>query len=438
MRVYMSATLTKVLLGIASAGALFVSPVRAETAPTSDSAEALKEAPATSDVSSPSPSGAEQLLPLNPPSPVEPAGAAELQPITPASSLESPEQAVPETTEDGVSVDAAETPSSDDDLSNPGDVSTSEEDLPPVGASDDPALDESESAFEEPDSLQEETEVTAEEGDSFVIDESSNPEEDAPLVDGTDNPALEESESATGEPNVFQQEADGTIEEDNSSAIGGAEELAPAEGISTPPEDSTVPGDTGLENSDSEEPQLLEEDGAVDEDEESDISPSSAIPDASSQLVAEGDEPAAATEASPEDATTAPSTTSPDPSATAVSDEELQKFATALPELSTVEQNTQQEISAVIQGAGFDEARFREIYQSQQSPDASAAEVTDDEQASFSQALSDIQQIGEKSKVEQEKIIQAQGLETERLKEIITSLNQDPALQAKFKQMISN
>jgi hypothetical protein len=58
MRTCTSITLTKILLGIASAGALLVSPISA-------SAEVVSEAPASEDAAS-SPSGLLGLLSLNP------------------------------------------------------------------------------------------------------------------------------------------------------------------------------------------------------------------------------------------------------------------------------------------------------------------------------------------------------------------------------------
>lgn len=377
MKICKSATLTKILLGIAGAGALFALPVRAE-APLGDSSEVSSEAPATTEVSPPS--GAEQLLPLNPPSaPVDPAGTVQPEPVTPASSLESPVQDSSESIGGADSVEATE---------------------PTEGASEE------------------------------------LPEDDAPAS------GIEEEAPTDGE--------DGTeavVEEEDAAPVGGTEDIAPADDLSSPVEgsvESETPEDSSLTD---EDPSLTDD---VPEEtlpsEESELSPSSAVPGSTglrSQLLAEGSEPsappeAAPPEAAPEEGTSESVPPAAAPSTTPVSDQELQQFANTVPELRTIEQGTQEEIAAVIQGSGFDEARFNEIYQSQQSPDASAAEVTESEKQSFTKALSDIRAIEEKSKVEQEKVIQAQGLEPERFVEILISLRQDPALQTKVQQMIPN
>ncbi|PZD72585.1 hypothetical protein C1752_03421 [Acaryochloris thomasi RCC1774] len=394
MRICTSATLAKILLGIAGAGALIVAPVRAETTPVGGSSEALSEPQSASDASSPS--GAEQLLPLDPPSaPVEPAGAAtQLEPVTPASSLESPAQAAPESIGGAESFEATE----------PTDASTPEGDV-----------------------LSEDSDATSSEIEEEV------PVDDVEAVEGT------------------EEGTEATVEEEDASPIGGTEDVPPADDDLSGP----IEGSVDSEDAAPADPSLIDEDSSIDAPEEalpseSDISPSSSVPSSAEapQLVAEGGEPSAPPEASSEDVSPAGEAAPVDesvpsdsaaPNAAPVSDQELQQFANTVPELRTIEQGTQQEISGVIQGSGFDEARFNEIYQSQQSPDApAAAEVTEEEKQSFTQALSDIQVIEEKSKVEQEKVIQSQGLEPERFMEILISLRQDPSLQTKVQQMIPN
>ncbi|MGF1601122.1 MAG: DUF4168 domain-containing protein [Thermosynechococcaceae cyanobacterium] len=125
------------------------------------------------------------------------------------------------------------------------------------------------------------------------------------------------------------------------------------------------------------------------------------------------------------------------PSSSSVSDEELQKFANAIPSLKSADQNTQKEISQVIQSSGLDEARFDAIYQTQQSPEKQATtKVTTKEKKSFDKAISDIESIEAKGKAEQEKIIEVQGLQPQRFVEILVSLRQDPALRDKMQQLL--
>ncbi len=187
----------------------------------------------------------------------------------------------------------------------------------------------------------------------------------------------------------------------------------------------------------------------VDDAPDSSMTAEEEVPDSVSGYASASDEEGATSDTDPDESDLPPSSSedgtpgssdaapsSATPSSPAVSDAELQKFASAVPQLRTVEEGTQKEIAEVIKKSGIEEARFNEIYQAQQSPTGQTAEVSPEEQQTFTQALSEIQKIEEKSKAEQEKVIQSQGLQPERFMEILISLRQDPELRTKIQKML--
>ena len=399
MNIYTSATLTKVLLGIAGAGALFVAPVKAEPASTRDTAEAISEAPPASAEVPSSASGAEQLMPLAPPSVpvVDPGdsteaeqspGAAQLEPVAPASSVEQPAVDPAGATVDEGSIEATESTAPVD--------GTTEEATPSA---------ESEVAPEDSAPLTPDAGAAKEE---VSVEEEVSIEEEDPSTEGLE--AVSEDESA------------------DDPAAGSLEETAPVEA------DPLLSGEDETSDEDITAPT------EISPPEETEMSPSSALPGAAQLMAQDAGTPEEPAPAPPE---TAPVEETPSPGAPTsgepVSDEELKQFASTVPGLRTIEESTQAEIAQVIQSSGFDEARFSEIYQSQKSPDSpTSSEVTEEEQQSFTKALADIQAIEEKSVGEQEKIIQEQGLEPKRFVEILVSLREDPALLTKMQEMIPN
>ncbi|MGB7415082.1 MAG: DUF4168 domain-containing protein [Thermosynechococcaceae cyanobacterium] len=221
----------------------------------------------------------------------------------------------------------------------------------------------------------------------------------------TEPVSTEPASEASSEPDP--SEAPPAIDGEAGEAVGGGEEPAPAA------------------ETEGEAPTGAIEDGA----------------DAAKDGAMETEETPAAEESTPapeEGASAEEGETSPaGPSSSSVSDEELQKFANAIPPLKTADQNTQKEISQVIQSSGLDGARFDAIYQTQQSPEKQATtKVTSEEKKSFEKAIADIKSIEAKGKSEQEKIIEAQGLKPQRFVEILVSLREDPALRNKMQQLL--
>ena len=118
-----------------------------------------------------------------------------------------------------------------------------------------------------------------------------------------------------------------------------------------------------------------------------------------------------------------------------ISESELKQFATAIPQLSTIEKTTKGEITQVIGQSGLSQDKFSALYSSQKS-ESPAVEATAEEKQSFEQAITKIQSIEQKAQAEQEQIIRAQGLEPQRFGQILAAVRQDQNLKTKVQQML--
>lgn len=125
---------------------------------------------------------------------------------------------------------------------------------------------------------------------------------------------------------------------------------------------------------------------------------------------------------------------SPD-SQSSISDAELKQFATAIPQLSTVEKDTKGEINQIIGQSGLSPDKFNALYNGQQA-NTPTVEATDEEKQSFEQAMTKIQAVEQKGQAKQNEIIRAQGLEPQRFGQILAAVRQDQALKTKVQEML--
>lgn len=117
-----------------------------------------------------------------------------------------------------------------------------------------------------------------------------------------------------------------------------------------------------------------------------------------------------------------------------ISDEELDKFSRAIFQMLTIEQQFQERIVQTIEGQGFSQERFAEIYQAtvqaQENPAAQAElNISPEEQQKFAQIMEEGKQIQEETQARQEQAIASLGLNMDRLNEIGSAIQQNPELQ---------
>lgn len=120
---------------------------------------------------------------------------------------------------------------------------------------------------------------------------------------------------------------------------------------------------------------------------------------------------------------------------TEVSDQELQKFASALQEMQALNQMAQQEMVGAVQATGLEIERFSQIRQAQQDP-AQEPDASEEELAQFQSAVTELEKIQNKTNQQMEQKIQDQDLSKSRYDEIGNALQNDPQLQARFREIM--
>ncbi len=119
-----------------------------------------------------------------------------------------------------------------------------------------------------------------------------------------------------------------------------------------------------------------------------------------------------------------------------VSQQELQKFTSAIKQLQAIQQQSRTEmVQAVQRHIGLSEQRFVQIYQAQQNPQ-SGTKVTQQEKQNFEKAITQIKAIQQQSQPKMQQAVKSQGLEVERFNQILASVQQNPALQQQVRQML--
>jgi uncharacterized tellurite resistance protein B-like protein len=132
---------------------------------------------------------------------------------------------------------------------------------------------------------------------------------------------------------------------------------------------------------------------------------------------------------------TAPVT--PTAPAAKVSPEELQKFATVVKQLLTLERTATQDIVTAIEQTGLPKERFLELYLAKRDP-AGKPDVkpTPQEASQFTTAETKVAAIQKTIAVQQVAAIKQQGFDEQRFNQILEVVQADPQLQETVRKML--
>ncbi len=104
-----------------------------------------------------------------------------------------------------------------------------------------------------------------------------------------------------------------------------------------------------------------------------------------------------------------------------VSPEELKKFVGALKNILVIAQDSETQMTQVIQKQGLTPSRFNEIYLAKKNPSAKPAnQITPKEEQSYQQVIPQLTKIQEDAQSKRDKAIQAQGMQIPRFEQILT------------------
>lgn len=131
---------------------------------------------------------------------------------------------------------------------------------------------------------------------------------------------------------------------------------------------------------------------------------------------------------------------SPPPTTTqtaAVSEADLQKFVSAAKKLEVIAQDRNTQIAKVVKDEGLSLDRFREIYMSKQNSKVQPkTAITQDEQQKYDSAVGKLVQIQKDTQSKMGAAVQAEGLEVPRFLQILEAIQKTPDLQKKVDQML--
>lgn len=145
--------------------------------------------------------------------------------------------------------------------------------------------------------------------------------------------------------------------------------------------------------------------------------------------------------------TPAPGNTAPNatpgttaPTNTEVSDGEIEKFANAIKEFQTIQQDAQQQATQILEGEQLSWERFNQILQSQRNPEAQPAspEVSAAERQRFDQAISKLDELRQSTNQRMDQALASQQLERQRFAEILAMVRQDSGLRQRIEQELQN
>lgn len=122
--------------------------------------------------------------------------------------------------------------------------------------------------------------------------------------------------------------------------------------------------------------------------------------------------------------------------ATDISDEDLQKFVSALQQMQMLNQSAQQEMIGAVEATGLEVERFSQIRQAQQDP-SKEPDASEEELSQFQSAVTELEKIQNNINQQMEQQIEAQGLSQARYDEIGNAIQNSPELQARLQQMMA-
>jgi hypothetical protein len=139
------------------------------------------------------------------------------------------------------------------------------------------------------------------------------------------------------------------------------------------------------------------------------------------------------------------------PASTPVSQDEIQKFASAIKQLQSIQQDAQQQASRILEGEQLTPERYGQILQSQQGTQSPSQgqgqgqgqaqtqpsqQVSPQERQKFERANSKLDELRQSTRQRFDQVFQTAQLPRERFEQILTQVRQDPSLRQRIEQQL--
>ncbi len=119
-----------------------------------------------------------------------------------------------------------------------------------------------------------------------------------------------------------------------------------------------------------------------------------------------------------------------------VSPQEVQQFSSAIVKLQLIQRQYRGAIIGVIEQEGFSPERFVAIIRSEQEQKPLNPELTNEERQNLSEAITQIQEIQQKTQLLEVQVVQEEGLGVERFEELIEAVEESSELQSQVRQEV--
>lgn len=134
-----------------------------------------------------------------------------------------------------------------------------------------------------------------------------------------------------------------------------------------------------------------------------------------------------------------PAPANPAATNTEVSDSEIEKFANAIKQFQTIQQDAQEQATSILDGEQLSWERFNQILQTQRNPEAqSTTEISSEEQQSFDRAVSKLGELQQSTRTRMDQALAAEDLERERFVQILAMVRQDATLRQRIEEELKN
>jgi len=119
-----------------------------------------------------------------------------------------------------------------------------------------------------------------------------------------------------------------------------------------------------------------------------------------------------------------------------VSDADMKLFASAFQQVQAVNQQVQNKMVGAIQEEGLDIQKFNEIQQASQA-EGEESDISEEDMAKYQKSIQAIQAVQQEAQQQMKKAIEESGLAVEKYQNIMRAVQEDPAIQAKLQEILS-
>ncbi len=121
----------------------------------------------------------------------------------------------------------------------------------------------------------------------------------------------------------------------------------------------------------------------------------------------------------------------------AVTPAETRQFANAVKQVLVLSRESETQVAQAIQGEGFTEQRFDEIFRSQKDPQQKPSKPVDaNEKQKYDRVMTKLMQLSKENDAKVETAVKKEGLNIPRFNQIFQAVRTDPQLRQQVQQLI--